>query len=165
MGIQITNWKYADVGTVVAATDMGQGQLCKIDGLGLNRRATILTDTDDALVLSGNYCMVLKVGTSDEEADVSTVPARFGTRLVGIFAGDLVAEVRKGAKVRLTADLLDASLDPARSGTTPAVGAALGISGGRLSTIAAATTSGIATPVVARVHKVFGTDVIVELVY
>jgi hypothetical protein len=163
--IQVTNWKYADIGTVVAATDMGQGQMCLIDGTGLNRRATIITDTDDAAVLAGNYCLIMKIGTSNEEVDSSTAPARFGDRKVAILAGDLCMEVRQGAKVRLSADLLGASLDPARSGATPAIGQALGIAGGRLATIAAATSAGIASPVVARVNKVFGTDVVIELVY
>lgn len=165
MPVHIANWKYADIGTAVAGADMAQGQVCKVGASGVNRTLTPLGDADDALVLSGNYAVAVQVSIDPNEVDSSTAPARLGTRIEEIKSGELVMECRKGTILRYTADLLDDSLDAGRGGATPAIGDALGIQGGKWATIAAATSSGIATPVVGRVHKVFGTDVLVELVY
>lgn len=164
MPLHVVNWKYAQVLTAVAAADMDQGQVCAVGGTGANRELTPLADTDDALVLAGNYAIAMKVSTDPAAVDESDAPARLGSRLNDeISTGDLIMECRRGSLVRYTADLLDDSLNPAALGTTPAIGDDLGIAGGKPATIAAATSSGIATPVVMRVHNVVGTDVIIEL--
>lgn len=170
--IHVTNWKYADIGTGVAAAAMSQqGLVCKVTDDGAGRRLlTPILDTEDALVLAGNYAVALKVDTDPNEIDFAnpdglTVPGATRDRSVTIAADDLVMECRAGTKLEYSADLLDNSLNPAQGGTTPTVGQDLGISGSKWATIAAATSAGIATPVVGRVHKVFGTSVVVELVY
>jgi hypothetical protein len=169
--IHVTNWKYADIGTAIAAADMAQqGLVCKVTDNGDGRRLmTVLLDTDDALVLEGNYAIAMKVGTDAEEVDgvhpdvangvtALTVPAPTRDREVTILAGDLIMEVRRGAKVEYSSDLLDAQLVAA----PPTVGLALGIQAGKWTTVADAAT-GIASPVIGRVHKVFGTNVVIEL--
>jgi hypothetical protein len=64
-------------------------------------------------------------------------------------------------QVEYPADLLDATLDPARSGTTPKVGDKLEIVGSL--PCKAGTASSITSPIVLRVTRVFGTSVVVEL--
>ena len=166
--LHVTNWTVADIGTGVAAADMAQqGLVCKVTDDGSGRRLmTVLADTDDALVLAGNYAIAMKVDTDAnqvDEVDANVDTDVTGDRRVMIKEDDLIMEVRRGAKVEYSADLLHDSLNPAAAGTTPSVGDALGISGGKFATIAAATSAGIASPVVARVHKVFGTNVVIEL--
>lgn len=167
----IVNMKYADLGTARALGTHSQlGLVCKVtahsDG---NRALTPLLDTDDALVVSGNYAVAMKFDTDANEVDSSTAPAVTGLRTVSITAEDLVVECRKGTVIEYAASELAVSLDPGNGGTLPVVGADLGIAGAKWSTIAAATSSGIATPVVGRCHRVFGTGatakVQVELVY
>lgn len=169
--LQVTNWKYADIGTGVAAAAIAQGAICKVTDSSGKRLLTQLLDTDDALVgvagisLTGNFAVAMKISTDANEVTSSTVPARLGTRIPAIATGDVIMEIRRGAKLEYSADLVDASLDPARAGATPAVGDSLGIKGGLWSTFAAATPTGIQpSPAVARVHKVFGTNFVVELV-
>lgn len=175
--IQVTNWKYADIGTGVAAANQAvQGMVCKVTDSSGKRLLTVLTDTDDALVFSatyvnsGNYAVAMKVDTDANEVDFANpdgLAASVGTanRFVTIRAADLIMEVRRGSKIEYSADLVDASLDPARSGATPAVGDSLGVKGGKWATVAAATATGIMpVPAIARVHKVFGTNFVVELV-
>ena len=164
MPVHVTNWEEADIGTAVAAANMDQGSVCVVDGSGLNRRLTVLGNSDDSLVVSGNVAVAQKVSADPYEVDSSTALARLGSRISTILKDDLIMEIRKGAKIRYTVDLLDASLDPDNGGATPAIGADLGIHDGKFSTVSAAGT-GITSPVVGRVHKVFGTDVVIELVY
>lgn len=161
MSLHIVNWKYADVGTAVAAETMAQGQVCYVDASGVNRQLNLLGDTDDSLALPGNLAVVMKVSSDPNEVDSSTVDARLGSRVVTISTGDLVMEVRSGAKIRYTADLLHSGIDGrTTAGTTPAIGDALGINGSKW---CAWGDNKIGSTVFARVHKVFGTDVVVEL--
>lgn len=160
----ITNMKYADLGTGVAAATIVQGQICIVTDNGAGKRLlTVAADTDDALVLAGNYAVAMKFTTDAAEVQSSTASAATGSRLATIAADDLVLEVRRGAKIEYTAAELGASLDAARGGATPTVGQALGVSGGYWATAAAATSAGIATPVIGRVNAVFGTTVRIEL--
>jgi hypothetical protein len=82
--------------------------------------------------------------------------------LVTIASGDQVVEVRSGAIIEYSADLLDDSLNPAAGGATPTVGDALSMKGSKW---CSAGAGGALTPTspVARVFKVFGTRVLVEL--
>ncbi len=169
--IHVTNWKYADIGTGVAAAAMSQqGLVCKVTDDGDGRRLlTVIGNAEDALAVPGNYAVALKVDTDANEIDFDNpdgllVPDPTRDRSVAIREGDLVMECRAGTKLEYSADLLDAALDPGRGGTTPTVGQDLGVQAGFWTTIADAAT-GIASPVIGRVHKVFGTSVVVELVY
>jgi len=177
--IHVVNWKYADIGTAVAGANMAQqGMVCKVTASGANRVLTPISDTEDALINTasgaqawGNYAVAMKVDTDafevdGDNADGLTIDRVLtGDRRVKISNNDLIMEVRRGAKIEYSADLLDASLDPARSGATPAVGDQLGIKGSLWSTFAAATPTGIQpAPAIARVHKVHGTNVVIELV-
>ena len=160
----ITNMKYADLGTAVAAGTIVQGQICIVTDTTTGRRKmTVAADTDDALVLAGNYAVAMKFTTDAAEVNSSTASASTGSRLPTIATDDVILEVRRGAKIEYAAAELGASLDPGRAGATPVVGQALGVSGGYWATIAAATSAGIATPVIGRVNEVFGTTVRIEL--
>lgn len=164
MAVTVLNWYDADRRTVVADEAMAIGDVVKVvtnaDG---QRHITKLGDTDDALALSGNIGIVFKVAGTADSVQESTAAAATGDRTVSIASGDLVTLVRK-AIVEYNADELHASLDPDNSGTLPAVGADLGVSGSKFSTIAAATSAGIASPVIARCYMLNGTKVAVELV-
>lgn len=160
----ITNMKYADLGTAVAGEAIAQGQICIVTDHGDGRRElNIAGDTDDALVLAGNYAVAMKFTTDANEVNSSTADSSTGSRLATIAEDDVILEVRRGSKIEYAAAELGASLDPGRAGTTPGVGDDLGVSGGYWATIAAATSAGIATPVIGRVSEVFGTSVRIEL--
>lgn len=164
MPLHIANWKYADIGTAVAAEAMDQGSVCYVDANGVNRQLNLLGDSDDAQAVNGKLAVAMKVSSDPNEVDSSTAPARLGSRVPTIAAGDLVMEVRPGALIRYTADLLDDGLDPSTTaGTTPAIGDALGIKGSKWCAWADNAIGGTAAVAFARVHKVYGTDVVVEL--
>lgn len=164
MALHISNFFEAQRFSCTAASAMGMGAIIKIsdDGTG-NRKATLLANTDSALLLSGKYGVAYKVSTDPFQVNSSTAPTFLGDRVVTINSGDAIVEVRKGAIIEYSADLLDASLDPARSGTTPSVGDALAIVNALW--CAVGTASSIASPVVGRVYDTHGTLVLVELVY
>lgn len=164
MALHIANFFEAQRFSCIAASDMDMGQIIKIsdDGTG-NRLATLLGNSDSALLVSGKYGVSYKVSTDPFQVNSSTAPTFLGDRVVTILSGDPMVEVRKGAIVEYTADLLDASLDPARSGTTPTAGTALAVLNARW---AASTAVGaITSPVIGRVYDVNGTTILVELVY
>lgn len=155
----IVNHKYADTSTAIAGADHAAlGMICKVTNSNGKRLLTPIGDTEDALVVEGNYAIAMKYSTDEFEATSSTAAARLGDRKVSIKQNDVILEVRRGAIVSYTPAEVDASLDPARSGTMPTVGQALGVSGSRWATAAAATTAGIASPVIGRVFKVYGTS-------
>jgi len=161
---QITNMKYADLGTAVAGGTIAQGQICIVTDHGDGRRElNVAGDTDDALVLAGNYAVAMKFTTDANEVNASTADASTGSRLATIAVDDIILEVRRGSKLEYTAAELGASLDPGRAGATPVVGDDLGVASGYWATITAATSSGIASPVIGRVSEVFGTSVRIEL--
>lgn len=150
----IVNMKEADLKTATAAGTHSQlGMVCKVTGTAGARVLTPLTDTDDALVLMGNYAVAMKYSADGNEATSSTVPSALGSRIATITAGDIVLECRRGTIIEYKTAELGSSLQ----GAFPTVGQDLGIASSLWSTIAAATTSGIATPVVGRVHQTFGT--------
>lgn len=163
--VHIANYFDAPRGTCTAGAALDQGGVIYLspDGSG-GRKA--LAPTAGAQLLAGNYGVVLKISADPFQVTASTVNADsgrdLGSRLVTIASGDKVVEVGPGAIIEYHASMLHSSLDPSRSGATPAVGAALAVKDGLWADAGAA--SAITTPVIGRVHKTFGTKVLVKVV-
>lgn len=167
MAVVIKNFYEADRLTVKAAEAMTIGDIAKVVVSGTERTVSKLGDTDDALAVPGNVGVVFKVSTDPfqvVESAASANAAITGDRIPKIASGDLIVLVRAGALIEYNASECDASLDPDNSGTLPTVGQSLGVSGSKWATIAAATTAGIASPVVGRCYEVSGKKITVELV-
>lgn len=163
MPIHIANWYEADRRSAKAGETITQGMVVKVSDWGNGERKLLkLADGDAALLVNGGYGVVMKISTDPGQVSTSTAPAALGDRTITIVSGDQVIEVRRGAIVEYSADLLHSSLDPARSGATPVTGAALAIKSSQWCTTG--TGSAITSPVVGKVFRVFGTKVLVELV-
>lgn len=162
----VVNFKYADMETATAGAAMNIGDIGLVTegASGAIREVNPIGDTDDALVLEGNVGVVIKFPADALEVATSTAAPSTGDRVPSIALGDLVVLVGKGAILEYDADELDNSLNPAQSGTTPTVGDDIGISSSKFSDIATAVSAGIAVPVIARVHRTFGTKVQIKLV-
>lgn len=164
MPLHIANLLEADRRTATAGETMDMGMVVKVQSDNAGGRYLMkLADGDSALAVSGNVGVVYKVGTDAFQVDSSTVPTEFGSRLVTIASGDLVVEVRKGAILEYSLDLLHSSLTS--SGVQNCIpGEKLEI---KDSTFCKAGTSGaITSPIVGRCYGLRGTTtVLVELVY
>lgn len=161
--IHIANFLESDRLSAKAGETMTQGMVVKVrSDLKGGRELMKVANGDSALLVAGNYAIIYKVSTEAAQVISSTAPAALGDRTVTIVSGDQVVEVRRGAKVEYTADLVDASLDPARAGTTPTPGDKLEIVGALW--CKAGTSSSITSPICGRVLRVFGTNFVVELV-
>jgi hypothetical protein len=165
MAFTIANYYDADRRSARATEDIAaQGMVVKVSNSGGERMLTKLADADAALLVPGNYGVVYKVSTDALQVVESAASANAtvtGDRIVKIRSGDDVVEVRRGAICEYSADLLHASLDPARAGTTPVAGEALAIKGSQWCD--AAEVGAIISPVVGRVFQVRGTSVLVEI--
>lgn len=166
MKLHIANYFDADRRSARAGEAIGLGEVIKIsdDGVG-GRRAMKVTQISD---LVPAVCGVaFKVSAEPLAVTSSTVDAdsgaSLGSRIVTIASGDQMVEVRRGAILEYTADLLDASLDPARGGTTPVVGASLHVKAAKWCAVGTASAIVPAAPV-AKVFRTFGTKVLVELI-
>lgn len=163
MPINIANYFDADRRSAKAGETITMGMVVKVSDWGNGERKLLaLTDSDSALLVNGKYGVAYKVSADPQQVASSTAPSSLGSRLVTISSGDAVVEVRRGAIIEYSADLLHSSLDPARGGTTPTVGQDLAIKSSQFCTTA--TGSAITSPIVARVFRVFGTKVLVELI-
>lgn len=163
MPTNIANFFESDRLSAVAGEDMTFGMIVKVQDNGAgSRRLMKLGDADSAQLVAGKYALVYKVDERAELVDSSTALARTGDRVEKILSGDAVVECRRGVVMEYSADMLHASLDPARAGTTPAAGDALEIKGSQWCKVG--TSGAITTPVAGRVLKVHGTKVLVELV-
>jgi hypothetical protein len=146
-----------DLGSVITITDNGSG----------GRVAMKVTSAGQAV--SGIVGVAFKVSADPLQVTASTVNADsgadLGSRIVTIASGDQIVEVRRGAVLEYTADLLDDSLNPAADtpGTTPDVGDILHIKAGKWCEVGASGAVIPATPI-AKVYRTFGTKVLVELV-
>lgn len=161
--LHIANFWECDRISAVAGEAMTPGMVVKVsDDNSGQRKLNKLADTDSALLVAGKYAVVTKEILDPYQVDTSTAPVDFGSHLVSIASGDTVLELRRLAKLEFTPDLLDASLDPSRGGTTPTVGTALAVKGALF--CAASVSGAITSPVVGRVLRVFGTKVVIELV-
>ncbi len=162
----VVNFKYADMETATAGAAMNIGDIGLVTegATGDIRQVDPIGDTDDLLVLEGNVGVVIKFPADALEVATSTAQPSTGDRVPSIATGDLVVLVGKGAILEYDADELDDSLNPGQGGTTPTLGDDIGISSAKFSDIATAVSAGIAVPVIARVHKLFGTKVQIKLV-
>ena len=163
MPINVANFYESPRYSAVAGEDATQGMVVKIeqDAAG-ERRLYKLLDADAAELVAGNYGVIYKVSEDPDQVESSTAPTPTRDRVPTILSGDAVVEVRRGAIIEYTADLLHSSLDPDRAGTTPAATDTLALKDSQWCTTG--TGSAITSPVVGRVYKVYGTNVLVELV-
>lgn len=161
MAVTIANWFEADRRSAKAGETMALGNLVKVSGDANGERFLMkLGDSDDAYVTSGDYAIVYKVSADAAQVETTTAPSATGSRLVTIASGDQVVECRKGTIVEYSADKLHDSLNPSNGGTTPVVGAFLGI---KDSLPAADASGGIDSVKILKVYMVHGTSVLVEL--
>lgn len=164
MPINVANLLDADKRTAVAGEAITMGMVIKLSDDGAGRRKALkLADSDAAVAAKpGTYGIAYKLSTDSNQVNSSTAPSSLGDRTVSISSGDLIIELRRGAIVEYSADLLHSSLDPSRSGTTPQAGTDLNVKGSQW-----CATSGVAGSmsgtVIGRVFRVFGTKVLVEL--
>lgn len=162
MGFHIANYYDAPRYSARAGETMTVGMIVKVDPYtGGERKLMKLLDGDAAELVAGAYGVVAKVSGEPNLVDTSTAPSRLGSRIIAIASGDHVVEVRAGAIMEYTADLLHDSLDPAAGGLTPVATQALGVKDSLW--CAASVGSAITSPVIGRVFRVFGTRVLVEL--
>jgi hypothetical protein len=167
MPIHVANFFDADRRSATAGEDMTMGMLVKVEDAGDGtRRLMKLADGDTAEVVSGKWGVVYKVSTDSNQVDVTefttTQLERLGDRRVTVSSGDAVIEVRKGAIVGYTADLLHDSLNPAEGGTLPEAGDKLEIKGSQW---CEASTGGAITTLAGRCYGLIGSTVLIELVY
>jgi hypothetical protein len=161
--LHIANFYECDRLSAVAGEVMTPGMIVKVSDTGTGERKLLkLGNSDAAELVAGKYAIVTKELLDALEVTVTTASASSGIRTVSIASGDAVLELRRGVQVEYPADMLHASLDPARAGATPTVGTKLEIVGSL--PCAAGTASAITSPIVLRVTKVHGTAVVVELV-
>jgi hypothetical protein len=164
MPINIANFYESDRRSATAGEAMVQGMVVKVSDTGTGTRELMkVANEDTALLVAGNYALVMKVSMDPAQVTSSTITS--SPRVAGsgdIADGDAVIECRRGTIMEYSADLLDASLDPGRAGETPVAGQALGVVGAQF--CKADAGSAIVSPVIGRVFQVFGTKVQVELV-
>ena len=163
MLLHIANFADSNRQTVTAGADIPLGSVVVASDVAGVRTVNAVGDAQSALLVKGNYGIAFEVSKLQLQVSsvVGTIPADFGTRLVAIKSGDLIAEVKPGAIMEYDVSLLHSSLDPNRSGALPVAGAALGIKGGLFCTVG--TASAITSPVVGRVNEVVGGKVRIEL--
>lgn len=104
------------------------GQVVKIvdDGTG-GRRMQLVVTGDAGKLKPSEFGLAFKVSTDAVQVSATTAPAFTGIRTVQINPGDMAVQVSGPCYVQLDPSLLHASLDPARSGTLPAVNDVLGV--------------------------------------
>ena len=128
----IANWQDADRRSATAGEAMDPGMVVKVSADADGGRFLMkMGDGDDAQVTAKKYAVVFKVSAKADTVETTTVPAALGSRLLTIVSGDAVIEVRKGAIIEYSADLLDDSLNPDEGGSLPSAGDALEIKGSK----------------------------------
>jgi hypothetical protein len=163
MLISIVNYFESDRRTAFAAADMALGSICKVTANANGDRLMTTAPVQADLQKVGAYAIAFKVSADPLQVDVTSVPVEYlGNRVVSIKSGDAIVEVRRGAIVEYDPSLLDASLDPARSGVLPTDGATLAVSATGLPCTTAAVGA-ITSPVILRCYNVVGGKVRIEL--
>jgi hypothetical protein len=164
MPINICNLFESDRRSATAGEAMVQGMVVKVSDAGTGvREVNQVDDADSALLVAGNYALVMKISMDPAQVTASTITS--SPRVAGsgdIAEGDAVIECRRGTIMEYSADLLHASLDASRAGETPVAGQALAVKDAQF--CKANVGSAITSPVIGRVYQVFGTKVQVELV-
>jgi hypothetical protein len=150
--IHVQNFYECDRLSAVAGETMSTGMVVKVsDNTKGERKLLKLLDADTPVL--GKYAIVTKELVDPFEVISSTATSDTGIRTVSIASGDAVLELRRGVKVLMSLDLFDASLDPARSGTLPAVGDQLKVKG---SLLCSSGTAGAVATLIAEVLRVYG---------
>lgn len=169
MPIHIANYLDADRRSATAGEAITMGMVCKVSDAGDGTRKLLkLGDSDSASVVSGKWGVAYKVSTDAAQVDTTDLTAaqlaKFGDRRVTIASGDAIVEVRKGAIISYSLDLLHDSLNPDEGGTLPEAGDALEIKGSQWCEVG---TSGAVTTLAGRCYGLAegNTKVLVELVY
>lgn len=164
MLIHIANYFEADRRSATAGEAMPLGcvTVASADAGGSQRKLMKVTGSGD--IVDGIVGIAFKVSADAEQVTSSTVPSGLGNRIVSIANGDQIVEVRKGAMVEYDVSLLDATLDPARSGVLPVVGEALAIDTSNALFCDATKAGAVTSPVFGRVYELRGSKkVVVEL--
>lgn len=159
MAFNIANFFDAPRFSARAGETMDHGNVVKVLDWGNGERKLMKLANSDAASLSGDkYAVVTKFSTDANQVQSSTAPSRLGSRIVTISSGDHVVEIRKGAILEYSTDLLHASI----VSTPPVVGDGLTV---KDSLFCIAGTAGQASAqVVGRVFRIFGTKYLIELV-
>lgn len=161
MKLSIANYLDADRRSAIAGEDLALGAIVKVAGNAKNERVLTAVTAQADLQAVGKYAIAFKVSSDPLQVSASTVPSEMGTRLVSIKSGDHIVECRRGTIMSYDPSLLDASLDPARAGTLPTVGAALAVLNGL--PCGAAAVGAITSPVVLRCYDIVNGQVRIEL--
>lgn len=162
MPINIANYFESDRRSATAGEAMVQGMVVIASNVAGLRKVMKCGNGDTALLVAGNYGLVMKITMDPAQVASSTITNSPRVTGSGDIANlDAVMECRRGTIMEYSADMLDASLDPARAGETPVAGQALGVVGSQFCKANAA--SAITSPVIGRVFQVYGTKVQVEL--
>ena len=162
MLLHISNYMDADRLTAKAGEALTMGQVVKVTGVSNVRTLTYVRDAESALLVAGKYGVAFKVSSEELQVATSTVPVDFaGTRLNTIASGDWIAWVGPGAILEYDVSILHSSLDPARAGTLPVIGDALGVKDGLF--CRANVGSAIISPVIGRVYDILAGKVRIQL--
>lgn len=158
MKLHIANFEDADRRTATALEAMVEGNVVYASGVPGGKRCL------NKVTVTGN----LKVGAwgvvakfSDQALAVSDSTASvtdFGSRLITIVSGDLVVEVRRGAILEYSTDLLHPSI----TALNVSPGEELGILNAQW--CKAATGSAIVSPVAGKIYGVRNGQIQIELV-
>jgi hypothetical protein len=164
MLLHIANYFDADRRSAIAGNDLSMGAVCKVTADSNNERVLNAVTVTGDLANIGAYGVAFKVSSDPLQVDTSTVPTAFlGDRTVSIKSGDRIVEVRRGAILEYAPSILDASLDPARSGALPVAGATLAVKPTTGLPCSVGAGSAITTPVVLRCYNVVNGKVRIEL--
>lgn len=168
--MHIANYQDAPRFSCIASTAMGLCEVIKITtgavtGQRYAARVTVAADVQ-ARALWG---VALKISADPFQVSTSSVALTVaGDRRVAISSGDQMVQVGAGAVIEIDAALLHSSLDPDRAGSTPAVGASLGVNTSGttalFSTAAQTSLTNVGTTIhIARVYRTFGKKVLIQL--
>jgi len=159
MAFHVANFFDAPRFSARAGETMSLGMVTKVLDWGNGERKLMkLANTDASYLSGGQYAVVCKFSTDPNQVMSSTAPSRLGSRIVTISSGDHVVELRKGAIMEYSLDLLHSSV----TSTPPVVGDNLTV---KDSTFCIAGTSGQASAqAVGRVFRIFGTRYLIELI-
>lgn len=157
-----------DSATAKTAIAMGAVVTVEPDADGSQKQLKLATQASD--LVEGLWGIAWKVSADPDQVASSTTNADIGwdaagDHVVKIAAGDQIVHVGVGARVDYPCSLLDASLDPARAGAQPAVGAKLAINPANSLWCGAAVVGAITDPVCGVVIERRGSDhVVIQLV-
>lgn len=165
MRLNIANYMDAPRVSAIAGEALPLGAVCQVvqRGTGNTRERELRLVTAGGQLVQGGWGIAFKVDKERLQVSSSSAPAYTGNRVVEIRSGDQITEVRAGAIMEYDPALLHSSLDPARGGTLPTVGAALAITGTGGLWCTTGTGGAITSPVIGRVFDIVAGKVRIEL--